>query len=366
VDWLDYLDGDGERSLAEHLSGCVSCQTLVGSLRDDGQKTSVTSDWANTFVGRTDAVWHEQRGKQPTRGEFWFSAPRFELNFGPIDGANGATFSYEDVDRVLLLVVDGQIEEDDLAWLDVVPVLSDVERATETDLVFTERESSLGAPWRALFAHQMKVAQPQLDTCVGSLSTVGVATLLAALEGMSEDSRWGTPLQDPFDPRAWLDRDFDSLLVRLRTPWLLIKQAGLVERNDCSGAKLSLLTTQPSEFHDAPEPGEIYWLMPVKDPPHELALAAASAATRKSDVWKLDSPLVELVGKLEVDWGKGVLVFLINAATVRAAVRVRLRLFAHGEDHTSEPFVPAKDVKVALAPEVSSEAVEKLGAEVIR
>jgi hypothetical protein len=364
VDWLDYLSGDGERSLAEHLNECVSCQTLLASLADT-QGSSFNSDWANAFVGRTDAVWHEQSGKQPTRGEFWFSAPRFELNGAGVNGINGASFSYKDVDRVLLLVIDEQIQENDLSWVDVVPVLNDVERASETDLLFTENDSSLGGAWRALFAHQMKVATPQLDTCVGSLATVGAATLLAALEGLADESRWGAPLQGPFDPRAWLDRNFECVLVRLRTPWLLIKEAGLVDGNESFRANLRLLTTKPDELHYAHEAGEIYWLVPVKDPPHELALAAASAATRKPEVWKLDSPLVQLVGKLEVDWGKGVLVFLISAATLRAAVRVRLRLFAHGEDHMSEPFVPAKDVKVTLAPEVSSEAVEKLGAEVI-
>ncbi|MGO8967756.1 MAG: hypothetical protein ACLQGN_30240, partial [Mycobacterium sp.] len=118
---------------------------------------------------------------------------------------NRSSFSYEEVDRVLMLVLTDQTEENNFRWHDVVPVLSDVEQATETDLLIAEQESTLGGPWRALFAHQMKVAQQQLDTYVGSLSTAGMTTLLAALEGSADDSRWGIPLQGPADPRAWLD-----------------------------------------------------------------------------------------------------------------------------------------------------------------
>lgn len=364
VDWLDYLDGAGERAQADHLSECISCQTLLASL-SDGRQVNVAPDWANAFAGRTDAVWHEQSGKQPARGEFWFSAPRFALDVAGVELANSPSFSYEEVDRVLMLVLTDQTEENNFRWHDVVPVLSDVEQATETDLLIAEQESTLGGPWRALFAHQMKVAQQQLDTYVGSLSTGGMTTLLAALEGSADDSRWGIPLQGPADPRAWLDRDFECALLRLRSPWLLIREAGLIADREGSKAWLRLVPEPGESKPVGRESGKLHWLVPVKEPPQELALAAASTATRKPDVWRLDTDLVQLVGRLEVDWGKGLLVFFVSAATLRAAVRVRLRLFAHGEDHASELFVPAKNIKVALAQEVSKEAVEKLGAEVI-
>ena len=76
VDWLDFLDGVGELELADHLSGCSSCQVLVNSLRHDTPAT-VPADWAATFMGRTEAVWHEDRPTNPAPAEFWFSAADF-------------------------------------------------------------------------------------------------------------------------------------------------------------------------------------------------------------------------------------------------------------------------------------------------
>jgi hypothetical protein len=370
VDWLDYLDGEGEPELAEHLAGCRSCQVLVASLQAE-TPTTVPTDWTEAFSGRTDAVWHADRPANPAPAEFWFSAPDFELDeliAGEVKYGKTSSFAYHDVDRVLVLVL-SHPDEDHLGWLDVVPVLSDIEAATETDFLFSAEENTLGAPWRALFAYQAKVARRQLDTRVGSLTGLGASTLFTALAGGGDDTRWGVPLQHPHDPRARLDDQLEEALKRLRTPWLLLHDAD--DRNeqagdDNPGLQLVAPSSAPEpELSDESEPAGVFWLAPVSEPLHEFALAAASSPTAKKDFWAVDRGALKLAGKLDVDWQKGVLIFVISAASLHHARRVRLRVVAAGKEYASEPFVPAEDTTVPLAKDVMKAEVEKLGAEVV-
>lgn len=366
VDWLDHLDGEGESELAEHLAGCRSCQTLVASLREK-TPTTIPADWSEAFTGRTDAFWHEDRPTNPAPGEFWFSAPDFEMDeliVGELTQAKTSSFGYHDVDRVLVLVLTHH-DHDHVGWLDVVPVLSDVESATDTDLVFSSEENTLGAPWRALFAHQLKVARGQLHTRVGSLSDAGVSTLFAALAGDADDARWGVPLQHPDDPRGRLDDELDEGLRRLRTPWLLLHDADdYDEETGDNNPGLHLVAHEP-ERGDEPEHAGVFWLAPVGEPLHEFALAAASSPTAKKHFWAVEREPLKLAGKLDVDWQKGLLIFVITTASLPHASRVRLHVVAAGKEYASEPFVPAEDTTVPLADGVMTAEVDKLGAEVL-
>jgi hypothetical protein len=370
VDWLDYLDGEGEPELAEHLAGCRSCQALVASLRTE-TPTTVPTDWSEAFTGRTDAVWNEDRPTNPAPAEFWFSAADFELDeliVGEAKHGKTSSFAYHDVDRVLVLVL-SHPDRDHLGWLDVVPVLSDVESASETDFVFSSEENTLGAPWRALFAHQLKVARRQLDARVGSLSELGASTLSAALADEADDARWGVPLQHPDDPRARLDDQLDEALRRLRTPWLLLHDADDYDEqpgDENSGLRLVAPETAPEpQLGDESGQAGVFWLAPVSEPLHEFALAAASSPTAKKDFWAVEREALKLAGKLDVDWQKGLLIFVISRASLHHASRVRLRVVAAGKEYTSEPFVPAEDTTVPLAEGIMTAEVDKLGAEVV-
>jgi hypothetical protein len=371
VDWLDYLDGEREPELAEHLAGCRSCQVLVASLQAE-IPTTVPADWSEAFTGRTDAVWHEDRPANPAPAEFWFSAADFDLDqvvVGAVGSGKTSSFAYHALDRVLVLVL-SHPDEDHVGWLDVVPVLSDVEGATDTDFLFSSEENTLGAPWRALFAHQLKVARRQLDTRVGSLSELGASTLFAALAGDADEARWGVPLQHFDDPRARLDDQLEEALKRLRTPWLVLHDAD--DRDEQGGADNPglHLVAPPSapapELSDESEPAGVFWLAPVSEPLHEFALAAASAPTAKKDFWAVEQEALKLVGKLDVDWQRGLLIFVISAASLHEqARRVRLHVRAAGKEYASEPFVPTEDTTVPLAEGLTKDAVDKLGAEVV-
>jgi hypothetical protein len=371
VDWLDYLDGDGLPELAAHLAVCPSCRVLVGSL-EGSPAPSVSSDWAAPFAEHLEHVWREDRPKTPALAEFWFSASDVSFHDTALasTGSTAGSFAYNDVDRVLLLVVSHPEQDHGLEWLNVVPVLSDIERATETDLLFTAEENSLGAPWRALFSYQCKVARQQLDTRAGSLWEFGQAALFSALAGEFDDARWGVPLQHPDDPRARLEPELDEALLRLRTPWLLVHDAGRAnEPEDKASPRLYLIgapdVSPPEGPHEFPS-SHVFWLQRLSDPSPELALVAASSSVAYGrDLWAFKGPSFELQGTLDVDWDRGALVFFVTAVSLRRAARLRLHLFAAGKPYTSEPFVPAEDAEVELAQGPTKAEVDKLGAELV-
>ena len=362
VDWLDYLDEE-RPDLKDHLDECLTCQALVASLRSQ-PVASIDHGWAKQFVGKLDAVWHEDRPATPAIAEFWFSAADFALASAvtPFSSQPGSAFTYEGVDRLLVLVVSHPTESDNLLWLDVVPVLSDVERATETDVLFTADENSLGAPWRALFANQCKVAREQLDTRVGSLWEAGRMVLTAAFDGELDERRWGAPLQHPYDPRAFLGEELDEAFLRLRTPWLLVCDS--VDEGEQSLGPY-LVRDAPSESEHGKLPANVFSLQPMRDPPKELALAASSSPTPSREIWALDSDDVKLVGKLYLDYAEGVLFFVVQHVQLKAARRLRLHLIAFGQSHESAVFAAVPDIKVSVAKQVPIDAVEDIRVEVV-
>ena len=363
VDWLDYLDGE-RQDLKDHLYECLACQALVASLRSQ-PVAPIDHAWASPFVGKLEAVWHEDRPATPARAEFWFSASDFALPtaVNTMGQQTGPGFAYQGVDRLLVLVVSHPTEDHNMQWLDVVPVLTDVERATETDVLFEANENSLGAPWRALFSHQCKVARDQLDTRVGSLWEVGQMVLTAAFDRGLDERRWGAPLQHPYDPRAFLDPEFDEALLRLRTPWLMVCEAADDQAELALGPRLVSDVEGRSKGEEARR--NIFALKPLEEPPRELALAAASSLKNVNEFWELESEDVSLMGKLHVDFAKGLLLFAVVSVQLKAAKHVRLHLVASGETHESEPFLPEPNVEVLVAKQVPIEAVDSLEVEVL-
>lgn len=365
VDWLDYLDGESEPQLSQHLQGCRSCEVLVESLRTD-VPAAVPASWSQHFTERTDAVWHHDRPSNAEPAEFWFSASDFDLDAlvgGDENYSETSDFQYHDVDRILLLVITAP---DDDIWIDVVPVLSDVESATETDLVFSSDENTLDAPWRALFANQLRIAREQLDTRVGNLSEYGASVLLSALAGDVNDARWGVPLQHADDPRGRLDDEFEQALRRLRTPWLLLHDVGDSDEGTVADddGQMHIASLVAPDL-DEPSQAKVFWLTPVGREPSEFALAAASSATAEPGLWMVQRASFKLAGKLDVDWKRGLLVFIVSATSTRHAVRIRLFVSAAGRDYKSKFFVPATNTTVLLAEGVTTAEVDRLGVEVL-
>jgi hypothetical protein len=363
VDWLDYLDGD-QPDLKHHLDECLTCQAFVASLRSQ-PITSIDHAWAKPFIGQVDAVWHEDRPATPAPAEFWLSAADYSLpsTFNTFNSELEQGFAYQGTDRLLVLVVSHPTEDHSMQWLDVVPVMSDVERATETDVLFEADENSLGAPWRALFAHQCKVAREQLDTRVGSLWEAGQMVLTAAFNGSLDDRRWGTPLQPPYDPRAFLGNEFDEAMLRLRTPWLMVCEAA----ND-SGEQVwgPHLVPPPPESSEEDEPrGMLFTLKPLEAPPRHLALAAASTSAHATELWGLESADFTLVGKLHVDFSNGLLLFAVMSVQLKHATRLRLHVVAYDKTQESDVVIAEPDIDITLAEQVPIEAVKDIKAEVL-
>jgi hypothetical protein len=363
VDWLDYLDGD-RPDLKRHLDECLTCQALVASLRSQ-PVASIDHGWANFFTGNLDAVWHEDRPATPAPAEFWFSAADYRLpsTFNTLDSVLERGFAYQGADRQLVLVVSHPAEDHSMQWLDVVPVMSDIERATATDVLFEANENSLGAPWRALFAHQCKVAREQLDTRVGSLWEAGQMVLTAAVSGGLDESRWGAPLQHPYDPRAFLGNEFDEAMLRLRTPWLMVCDAADGQGEQGLGPRL-VPPAPESSAEDEPR-GMLFTLKPLEASPRHLALAAASTSAHPSELWGLESEDVTLVGKLHVDFSKGLLLFAVMSVQLKHATRLRLHLVAYDKPRESDVVVAEPDIDITLAEQVPMEAVKDLKAEVL-
>ena len=368
VDWLDYLSGTGDDELATHLVGCRSCRALVASLE---QEMVIPDDWSAAFAGRTDATWSEERPARAEQREFWFSAPSFTMTYHAADVASGdlitRTFSYEDVDRVLLLVVSHSDDDHINGWHDVVPVLSDIERASDTDLLIGVDHNTLGTSLRALFAHQYKVTRDQLDARVGTLTADGADLLNAALAGTVPDECWGIPLEGPDDERARLDDELEEALLRLRTPWAL----ALGDPETVAGAP-------PTPAPDMPaDPFGDYIATVLDFVPREWedtadrALAAAATETPGDRVWELTAPNLHVVATLENDWdGNGDLLFRVRALQADARWSVRVVVYLHGSEHpiASEPFDLETGETVRIASPAGAttfaEEVDRLGAEV--
>lgn len=364
VDWLDHLHGEGEPEFAEHLADCQSCRVLVDALSAD-TATAVPTNWGDAFARRTDANWQEVRPANPAPAEVWFSAADFEMEEPVVAHAKQARhFGYHDADRVLLLILN-HTHEDHMDWWDVVPVLSDIELATETDLVILSGENTLGTPMRALFAHQLRVARAQLDTRVGSLTESGEDALFAALSGDADEERWGIPLQHPEDPRGRLDDELEHALERLRTPWLLLHDLNYEEPADEQASEFPLDANLP-DWGSVPRSGQsnIVWLAPVSES-QESAFAAASTPAAKKGFWVVERKDLTLVGKVDVDWQSGRLVFVISTASVPHAKRLRLHVMTTGGEYATEPFAPAEGRTVPLATGVITQEVVSLGAEVM-
>ncbi|MGH2904056.1 MAG: hypothetical protein ACRDK7_10795 [Solirubrobacteraceae bacterium] len=367
VDWLDYIQGAREGSMTRHLGACGSCRKLLDQL---GSQQPVSTAWAQEFRCRTDAVWGEDRPAKPAPAEFWFSSPSFEMDktFDDFGIPTHNAFSYSNVDRTLVLIIDTSASDhhsDD--WLDVVPVLSDIEAATDTDLIFTTEENTLGAPWRAVFSHQCKVSARQLDARVGALTDIGVLTLTEALAGTVAEERWGAVLHNPDDPRARSDERIEQAFTRLRTPWLLVTEAAEHAKSDGRPADELPGSMVPDRHEPQASETKILWLRSVAEgeESHEYPLAAASIAIPAAHLWALDDDQLKLHGELQVDFQQGLLLFLITTASFQNIVHIRLAVLAKGVEYHSLPFTPRTQMTVRIARGLTRRAVERIGAEIL-
>jgi hypothetical protein len=348
IDWLDFLQGRNPE-LDDHLRDCISCRSLLDSLRE---LEKPSTDWASHFSGRLDAVWHEERVMTPSLGEFWWSARSFDF-----DDA-----SYANVDRIVVLVISAPEQDHQWDWLDVVPVDTEVENATATDFELTPDDSTLETPLRVLFGAQCKSARGQLDSRIGSLTELGLATLDSVLSGKSDPARWGPDLAGPDDPRVWLDPAFEEALLRLRTPYLLWLQRGSEE-----GPRDSTGEGPPSAAEWTAVPLVLKLTRKqVPDREHEFSLAAQTERDYE-EVWELEGPPFKLSGRFDVEWESGRLMFVVLHFEAEREHSLRLRVLTRaGRKLATSPFKPRPSTKVPVADGYSEADVAGVEAEVVR
>jgi transcriptional regulator with XRE-family HTH domain len=191
INWLDWLEDPSDPLLAEHLERCPSCQTLVALLRRD--HLDLSGPQPPTVSGVT---FEESAGAAPDAGELWVTTP------ADIGG-----------DRALVLVLDDLHEEFDRVWYEVAAADTTIERATELDLVLQPAETNVRSPLRLRFDVQGYVAEADLLQRAGALTEAGRTVVDAALHGSVDESRWGLPIEGPYDERL-IQPDHNAAVVQ--------------------------------------------------------------------------------------------------------------------------------------------------------
>src|SRR5258708_3886689 len=139
IDWLEFLEGDGDPQLKKHLELCVSCQELVRRLEPTmGRSLTIRP---NLLHVQPSFVPYDRAVIKP--GDIWLSAGSFE----------GHNYRYGGVDQLLFLVL-RSIDDRAGRWFDVVPIFTDTDNAIPTDFNLVETETTLSWPLRLDLALQ--------------------------------------------------------------------------------------------------------------------------------------------------------------------------------------------------------------------
>src|SRR5687768_17403223 len=110
IDRFDYLSGDGDPRLGEHLRECASCQAAVAAIEQSPAK-GWTPKWRELNLEQVPR-WSEEKRMFGSFGDIWLTASSY------VDGP----VAYQDLDRLLVLVVSEPEQEHGWSWIDVVPL----------------------------------------------------------------------------------------------------------------------------------------------------------------------------------------------------------------------------------------------------
>lgn len=192
IDWLELLESGDEDSMAEHLSSCPTCRTIVESLRTDATSSGAFDpDWLSKVDLSSAPRWATSEPEEVRGGQIWLTRDSFKFD----------AVSYSDIDRVFVLVLDDPVKEYDWHWVDVAPLLTDTDSTTATDLLLSEDQTSLGVPLGAYMRYQTTLMTNQLDACVGELTRAGEHVLESLKTGCFDEARFGAQLESAGDLR---------------------------------------------------------------------------------------------------------------------------------------------------------------------
>ena len=140
IDWLDHLEGravDAPVDLEAHLADCRRCQALVAELRAHSVGVVLTA-----YGGRTEAPkWPAEERADVAVGDVWLTKPAEAID-----------------ERQLVMIVDER-DEFDQTWYSAVPLTTETDLATDSDLLLDSGDTSLGVPLAAQFRLQTPLAR---------------------------------------------------------------------------------------------------------------------------------------------------------------------------------------------------------------
>src|SRR5437762_1772922 len=111
VDWLDFIESGEPSALGEHLAYCRSCEELVNALRAaEGEKVG---SWRDRIDLSKAVTWLVESATAWSFGDLALSAASFDDD----------VISYENLNRLLFVVLDDGKEQDGRVWHQVAPVL---------------------------------------------------------------------------------------------------------------------------------------------------------------------------------------------------------------------------------------------------
>lgn len=271
VRWLDWLEaGEPIGTEVEHLRRCPACEARVNALR---QTAGVDFDLPSSppWLDSNRLAFFSQclkldDGAIPNRGDVWLSA----ADFDDIDEV-----SYSNVDRLLFVVLDESICAAGRRWVDVAPIWTDTDMASDLDVVLDPEHTTLNTPLRFQPHRQLVMAWEQLEAKVGEVIDYAFETLVAAARGEEVDLRWhGTPYEGAFDWRIDADKWIAQITDTLRGPYAIT---------------LGQATESVTQAGDLVELEGILPLLHEfrRINPHDYALAAASKSALEA-LWIFD------------------------------------------------------------------------------
>jgi hypothetical protein len=261
------------------------------------------------------------------------------LAFGDIRWSAFSPEEGQHSSRVLLLLLSDAWAEAGQNWVDAVPVTTDIESASPTDVIFDRILSELKAPLRLHLKHQLVASSSNVGARHSRLTDDGISLLREVIDGNFERTRSG----------SWND-EVETEPSALGSEML---------------ATLEAVQRVYARLQEDPQPSErtsVTYIPMVRRKQFQvvregLRLAAASQSESRDYVWCAQIPSDGSVcGKIEHDYRNDELIFVVSQMTaIYGSVRVIIVLSTDRfpQPISSEPFILAPDRRVVVGKQLA-------------
>jgi hypothetical protein len=260
-------------------------------------------------------------------GQVWMSKSTFHCELT----------TYEDIDRLPLVVLEAPWEEGGQMWVDVAPLWLEPGDATNVDLLLGQHHTTLNRSWAFLLSFQSVISTDQLDFCIGEFTDEGRELFEAARNDTLSETYFGLPLITSQDERLGRVSHLKELLYQMGIFY------GLFLENHS--------TTEP--FLNVIGAGATSTASQSLTP---FALAAENMGSG-SKSFELSLEEATLTGHLFVHFDSNMLMFVVHHARgFNKMVRLIIQSDLLKEPLRSEPFRPESDHEVKVQSSVAVSA----------